>query len=498
MKKDEFLKFDHIKKSFGNNIVLKDIDFGIKKGEVHALLGENGAGKSTLLNILHGVYQEYEGNLIFEGEKKKFHNVNDAIGFGISKVHQEVHLIPELTVAQNITLGSEPKKGLFIDTKEMNRVAIEVMERLGCNFEATDIVKNLNAGQMQLILIAKALYHNAKLISFDEPTASLTDKETEKLFEVIEDLKSKGITILYVSHRLDEIFQICDRATILRDGVKITTVNVTDTTKDELIKYMVGRDVSAYATRYKERCVKEELVLRVENLERRDVFEKINFELRKGEILGFSGLVGSKRTEVMRVIFGIDKKSGGRVILNNAELDITHPNKAIKYGIGLIPEERKTQGFIKFRTNYENIGLSSLEKFSKYGFVDYSALKRNAEDLSNKLNINPKNIDYLTESLSGGNQQKVILGKWLTTDCDILILDEPTKGVDVGAKAEIYALIEELVHSGKSIILVSSELPEIIGLSDRVIVMKEGKKVKELNHDELTEEKIMKYAMGGE
>lgn len=497
MEKKDFVKFDHIVKRFGDNLVLKNLNFSIKKGEVHALLGENGAGKSTLLNILHGVYSEYEGNLIIEDKEIRFKDVHDAIKYGVSKVHQEVNLIPELSVAQNITLGSEPKKGLFVDYKKINKEAAKVMEKLGCNFKPTDLVKDLNAGQMQMILIAKALYHNAKLISFDEPTASLTDKETDKLFEIIKDLKSKGITILYVSHRLDEIFKICDRATILRDGTYIKSVNVSEITKDELIKSMVGRDVSAYAVRKRERCVKKEVVLEVKDLENNGVFENISFKLKKGEILGFSGLVGAKRTEVMRTMFGADKKTNGEIFLNGKKINTFHPNDSVKYGIGLIPEERKNQGFIKYRTNYENMALSNLDKFSKLGFIDYKKVKENAEEYTRKLNINPRDINYLTESLSGGNQQKVILSKWLTTDSEVLILDEPTKGVDVGAKAEIYELIEELVHDGKSIILVSSELPEIIGLCDRVIVMKDGRAMAELGQNELKEEIIMQYAMGG-
>ena len=494
----DFIKFDHIVKRFGDNTVLKDINFHIKKGEIHALIGENGAGKSTLLNILHGVYSEYDGELIIEGNEVKFKDVHDAIKFGVSKVHQEINLIPELTVAQNITLGSEPKKGLFVDYKKINLDASKVIEKLGCNFKATDLVKDLNAGQMQLVLIAKALYHNAKLISFDEPTSSLTDKETQKLFEIIADLKSKGITILYVSHRLDELFKICDRITILRDGTYIKSVDVKDITKDELIKNMVGRDVSAYAVRKKERCVQKEVTLEVKNLESIGVFEEISFEVKKGEILGFAGLVGAKRTEVMRAMFGADKKTKGEVFLNVKKINTSHPYYSVKNGIGLIPEERKTQGFVKYRTNFENMSLSNLDKFSNKGFIDYRKVKKNAEEYTRKLNINPKDINYLTEGLSGGNQQKVIIGKWLTTDSNVLVLDEPTKGVDVGAKAEIYDLIEELVHSGKSIILISSELPEIIGLCDRVMVMKEGRKMAELNQNQLSEETIMKYAMEAE
>lgn len=495
---DFIVEFKNISKTFPGVKALDNVSFGIKKGEIHALLGENGAGKSTLLNILHGVYNSYDGEVYLDGQKVSFKNPHDAISHGIAKVHQEISLIPELTVGQNIALGYEPLRGGFINFEELYRKTDKILNMLGCKFDSRDYVSNLSAGEMQMVSIAKALFHNAKVISFDEPTAALTDREADLLFKIINDLKSKGITVIYVSHRLDEIFKIADRATILRDGKYISTVNISDITKEKLIQSMIGREVSTYAVRHRPSRVQDEVVLKVENLTLNGVFENVSFELKKGEILGFYGLIGSKRTDVMRVIFGADKKSSGEIYVKGRKVNIKSPKNALYYGIGLIPENRRTEGFVKTMTNADNIGLASLDKFLNKGFVNHSKKVENAKYFLYELDINPKDPEYLTQNLSGGNQQKVILAKWLSTYVDILIFDEPTKGVDVGAKAEIYKLLEDLVEKGKSIIMVSSELSEVIGMSDRVMVMHEGKLVKQLNREELTEEKILHYAIGGE
>jgi ABC-type sugar transport system ATPase subunit len=475
---------------------LDEVSFEIKKGEVHALLGENGAGKSTLLNTLHGVNTEYGGSVHIDGRVVSYKNANEAIQDGISKVHQEVSLIPELTVGQNITLGCEPKKGMFIDFKKLHKEANEILARMKCSFKSEDLVATLSTGEMQMIAIAKGLYHNAKLISFDEPTAALTNQEVNTLFSIIDDLKSNGITILYVSHRLDEVFQICDRATVLRDGKHIDTFNIKDVTREELIKKMVGRDVSAYAVRTKQTPVIDQKVLEVENLAVNGVFENINFHLNKGEILGFAGLVGSKRTDVVRTIFGATKKTSGVIKINGKQVEIKTPEQGVKLGIGLIPENRKTQGFIKYFDNANNVGLTKMEKFTKYGLLNHKKKTENCDYYAEEINLRPRDSHYMTNNLSGGNQQKVVIAKWLSSDAEILILDEPTKGVDVGAKAEIYRVLEELIEMGKSIIVVSSELPEVLGLCDRIIVMREGKQVKELENKNLTEEDILQYAMG--
>lgn len=493
---DNIIEFKNISKIFPGVKALDNINFNIKKGEIHALLGENGAGKSTLLNILHGVYSEYEGEVHLNGTPIEFKNANDAIQKGISKVHQEVSLIPELTVGQNIVLGYEPKKGIFIDYKTLHKQANKILTDLKCNFKSEDMVSSLSTGEMQMIAIAKALYHKAEVISFDEPSASLTTNEIKSLFRIINDLRDKGVTILYVSHRLEEIYEICDRATVLRDGTFIDTFQVADVSKEKLIHKMVGRDVSSFAVRTKKKTVSNEVILEANNLTLNGVFEDVTFNLRKGEILGFAGLVGAKRTDVVRTIFGAEKLSSGTIKIKGKEVKITSPRHAVKLGIGLIPENRKTQGFIKYFNNADNVGVSNLDKYTRLGVIDHKKKIDNANYYIKEINLTPKDPYYMTNNLSGGNQQKIVISKWLSSDADILILDEPTKGVDVGAKTEIYRVLEELIEQGKSLIIVSSELPEVLGLSDRIVVMREGRKVIELENQEITEEDILQYAMG--
>ena len=482
------VEFVNINKRFPGVHVLKDISFSVEEGEVHALLGENGAGKSTLLNILHGVYPEYEGEVRLHGEKVSFKDTNDAIVNGkISKVHQETLVVKDLTVGQNVTMGYEP-----------NKEVDEILAELNCNFKSSDLVSTLTAGEMQMLAIARALYHHSTIISLDEPTASITLKETEALFDVVRKLKKQGVTILYVSHRLEEIFQICDRASILRDGEYIQTMDIANTTRDELIHAMVGRNVSAVASRLKPSPKTDEVVLSVEHLTNEN-YNDVSFELHKGEILGFFGLVGAGRTEVMRTIIGADQKTSGKIILKGKEVkNGWNTTKALKAGIGLLPEDRKTQGFMNLSNNYENIAISSLEKYMKGPFTDEKKKIKNAERFFEEMDVHPRRVDYLTSNMSGGNQQKVILARWMATDVDIIIFDEPTKGVDVGAKAEIYRLMEELVEEGKSIIVVSSELPEAMGISDRIIVMSEGNVTAELTSKvDFVEDSILDLAIGG-
>ncbi|MCD8121766.1 MAG: sugar ABC transporter ATP-binding protein [Clostridiales bacterium] len=494
------VEFVKINKYFPGVHVLKDISFSVEEGEVHALLGENGAGKSTLLNILHGVYNEYDGEVYLHGKKVNFKNPNDAILNGnISKVHQETMVVEQLTVGQNVTLGYQPKKGPFIDFTKMHKDVDAILTELNCRFHSRDIVSTLTAGEKQMLAIAKAIYHHSNIISLDEPTASLTSKETEALFAVIEKLKKEGITILYVSHHLEEIFQICDRASIMRDGEYIQTMNIRETTQEELIHAMVGRSVSAVATRQKPCQAKEEVVLKVDHLSDGKKFHDISFELHKGEILGFYGLVGAGRTEIMRVITGADRKIGGKISFKGSEISGNwNSTKALRMGIGMLPEDRKTQGFNKLASNCDNIAISSLEKYMSGVFVSDAKKLENAKHYFEELDIHPRSPEYLTVNMSGGNQQKVILAKWMSTNVDIIIFDEPTKGVDVAAKAEIYRLMEELVASGKSLIVVSSELPEAMGISDRLIVMSEGKITGEFTDREAFDsDTILNYAIGG-
>lgn len=491
------IKFVKINKRFPGAHVLKDVSFTVGEGEVHALIGENGAGKSTLLNILHGIYSEYEGEVQLFGEAVKFRNPNDAIHEGhIAKVHQETNVVKDISVGENITLGYEPSIGVFVDKKNMDKKVNEILGRLGCRFTSNTKAYLLSAGEMQMVAIAKALYHNARIISLDEPTASLSLKETENLFRVARELKENGITIIYVSHRLEEIFEICDKITVLRDGEVIVTLNVKDTDRLELIKHMVGRDVSALATRTKPCMATDEVLLKVENYSG-SKFQNVSFQVHKGEILGFSGLVGAGRTELMRAVVGIDRKYSGKLWLGGKEVQIHNTSDALKYRIGLLPEDRKTQGFLSLSTNIDNVAVSSLDKYMNGLFVSREKKRKNCIRFIKELNINPPRPDQLTAHMSGGNQQKVIISRWLSTDVDIIIFDEPTKGVDVGAKVEIYRLIEEFASQGKAIIVISSELSEVIGISDRIIIMHEGKKTGELSREEFSEEVIMELAIGG-
>lgn len=488
------IRFDKIQKKFPGVHALKDISFSIRKGEIHALIGENGAGKSTLLNILHGVFKATSGNIYIDGEEANFSSPVEALKFGIAKVHQEVHMVKYLTVGQNIALGFEEQRRGALDYRRIYFKADKILEQLGCKFRSADSIDGLSVGELQMIAIAKSLYHEARVISFDEPTASLSIAETERLFEIIEELKGKGITIIFISHKLDEIFQISDRITILRDGGYIETAEVGSITKEELIKKMVGRDVSRYAVRTKPRCVQQDVVLEVRQL-CGNGFENISFQLYKGEILGFSGLVGAKRTDIMRTIFGIDEKLSGEVLINGKTVEIKNPEMGVRNGIGLISENRKAEGFISTMTNAMNMGFASIKKFEKL-YLREILINKNFFKYGEAVHLNIMNPEHLTKDLSGGNQQKVIIAKWLASDVDILIFDEPTKGVDVGAKAELYGLMEECVASGKSIIMVSSELPEVIGMSDRIIVVKEGRITAHIDKEEFSETIILSHALG--
>lgn len=490
------IEFVKINKYFPGAHVLKDVSFNVERGEIHALVGENGAGKSTLLNILHGIYSEYEGEVKLFGKTVHFKTPNDAIHNGrISKVHQETNVVRDITVGENVTLGYEPMKGVFVDERETNSRVNEILDRLGCSFRSDEKAFRLSTGEMQMMAIAKALYHDAKIISLDEPTSSLSLKETENLFRVIHELNKEGITILYVSHRLEEIFQLCDRVTVLRDGHMIRTLNVKDTNNAELIRLMVGRDVDSLANRTVLSVAKDKVALRIEDYNG-DKFHNASFELHESEILGFFGLVGAGRTELMRALVGMDPKWTGKTYLYEKEINVRNTSQALKNGMGMLPEDRKTEGFINLSTNTDNIAISSLQNYMNGIFLSNKKELINCEKFIKELNINPPRPELLTVNMSGGNQQKVIIAKWLSTTSNILIFDEPTRGIDVGAKVEIYRLIENFVSHGKSIIVVSSDLPEIMGISDRMIVMHEGWITGELKREEFSEERIMTLALG--
>ncbi len=495
---NEYIRFENVRKEFPGVVALSDVSFSVRKGEVHALLGENGAGKSTLLNILHGVFPASSGHIYVDGKSTSYSSTYEAIMDGVIKVHQEVQVVENLTVGQNIALGFEMVKGGFLDYKDVYARCDEILDELGCTIRSSDPVTGLGIGDLQMIAIAKSLYFNANIISFDEPTSALSAPEIEKLYEIIRGLKAKGITILFISHKLDELFAICDRVTIFRDGMCITTKEMSETSSEELIHLMVGRDVSSYAVRLQPSCADyNEIVLEAKGLSGM-TFEDVSFKLYKGEILGFSGLVGARRTEVMRAIFGADPILGGELWLHGSQVRIDSTETALIYGIGLISEDRKREGFIPTMSNNRNVNLPGMGKYKKglLGLLDEKEMLDNFNNYAELVKLNIRNPEHFTLNLSGGNQQKVIVAKWMATKADILIFDEPTKGVDVGAKSEIYKLMEDFVAEGKSIIMVSSELPEVIGMSDRIVIMREGRINGILDRkNDFTEVNLLSYAM---
>lgn len=484
-----------ISKSFGTNKVLEKIDLVLNSGEVHALMGENGAGKSTLMNILTGLFPATTGRIIIDGKEKTFSNPQEAEEFGISFIHQEMNTWPDMTVLENLFLGREIKTKLgFLDKKTMESKAKKAFERLGVNIPLHDNIGNLSVGQQQMIEIAKSLLSEVHILIMDEPTAALTDRETEVLFSIIDSLKKDGVGIIYISHRMEEIFKITDKITVMRDGIVVDTKFTKETTSDELVQKMVGREINDY---YPEKTADiGEVAFEVENLSGSN-FKNVSFKVRKGEIVGFSGLMGAGRTEVMRAIFGLDQKTSGIVKINGVEVNIQNPSQAISHGIGFLTEDRKDEGLVLDFSIKDNMTLPSTNNFSKNGIFDDKTATIFVQKLIDRLRVKSGTPDMVVGNLSGGNQQKVVLAKWIGISPEILILDEPTRGVDVGAKREIYQLMNELAERGVPIIVVSSDLPEVLGVSDRILVMHEGKISGELEAKEATQEKVMKFATGG-
>lgn len=494
---ENVLEMHSIAKSFGQTQALNGIDFELKSGEIHALLGENGAGKSTLIKVLGGIHQPDRGEILIHGKTVDIKGVHDAQAHGIGVIHQEIVLVPYLSVAENIFLGREPvtKLGL-IDRKQMNAQAQEMVKELGLNLDVNTLVGELSVAHQQLVEIVKAISFNVKILVMDEPTSSLSDEEVKHLFVTMERLRQNGVSIIYISHKFEELFTITDRITIIRDGTYVGTVITKNSGPDELVAMMVGRELKNFYTRTYSR--QDEVVLKVEHLSKQNVFQDISFSVHKGEILGFSGLMGAGRSELMLAIFGAYGYDSGSVYLNGEELKIKSCRDAIEKGIALVPEDRKDQGLVLMNSVGFNMTLSELKHLMKNKLI-VSEEKRSAliSTYIKSLNIKTASPDAEVSSLSGGNQQKVVLAKWLATNPKLLILDEPTRGVDVGAKSEIYSIINELAKQGLAIILVSSELPEIINMCDSVCVMREGKLTAHLTQSELTQENIMRYATGG-
>ena len=483
-----------IDKSFPGVHALDHVDLEIRKGEVLALMGENGAGKSTLMKVLTGIYKKDEGTITYEGKEIEFENPRAAQAAGVIIVHQELNMLSHLTVAQNIFIGREIMKGNMIDDAKMNEEAAKLFKKLNIDINPAETMGNLTVGKQQMCEIAKAISHDAKVIIFDEPSAALTEAEIEELFKIIRDLRDKGIGMVYISHRMDEIKAITDRVTVMRDGTYVGTIITKDSTKDDIINMMVGRVIYEDPKTQSNVAKDAPVVLKVEHLNAGKMVKDVSFELRKGEILGFSGLMGAGRTETARALFGADQKDSGDIYINGQKVDIKSPQDAVKYGIGYLSEDRKRYGVVVGKTVAENTTMATMEKFMKGLFINKKKEDEVAWTHVKALKTKTPTVDTEVVNLSGGNQQKVVIAKWLTRDCDILIFDEPTRGIDIGAKSEIYTLMNELVAQGKSIIMISSEMTEVLRMSDRIIVMCEGRKTGEIDISEATQENIMHMA----
>ena len=490
------LKMKNISKSFSGVQALKNAALELKSGEVVALMGENGAGKSTLMKILTGIYKRDSGEIEAFGQRVAFEDIKESQEMGIAIIHQELNMMKDLTVAQNIFIGREPKKlGIFIDDGKMERDSKKLLDYVGVTISPRERLGDLTVGKQQMVEIAKAISHDSRLLVLDEPTAALTSVEVDELFRIMNELKTKGIGMIYISHRMDEIKRISDRVTVMRDGEYVGTVNTNETTNEEIVKMMVGREILGN-TKEQSACPQESpVVLEVEKLSVGDSVKNVSFKLHKGEILGFSGLMGAGRTEVARAIFGADKITHGTIKVNGKVVDIDTPYSAVRCGICYIPEDRKRYGLLLDKSVTENSVLASLPHYNKFGFIDDRNARLDAEKMNKKLRTKTPTMKQILRNLSGGNQQKVVVAKWLLKDADIFIFDEPTRGIDIGAKSEMYELIEELTRSGKSVIMISSELAEIQRCSDRVIVMCEGRITAELPIEQASQENIMKYAM---
>ncbi|WP_271853537.1 sugar ABC transporter ATP-binding protein [Planococcus maritimus] len=484
-------------KSFSGNAVLKNVHFSLQKGEIHALMGENGAGKSTLMKIMSGIYTRDSGTVEVKGEQVQFTSPKQAEAKGIAVIHQELNILPHLSIADNLFLGREETVGRtgILKTKEMERKTKKILGDLGLDIDPSLPASTLSVGQQQLVEIGKALSMEAEMIIMDEPTAALTDREIETLFVTIRELQKRSVSFVYISHRMEEIFSLCDRITILRDGEFVGERKISETSFEEIVQLMVGRELG---DRFPERSsALGEVKLSVKGLSRKGCFEDVSFDIHKGEIVSIAGLMGAGRTEVAQSLFGYKKADSGAVELDGKPVKIDNPQKAKELGIGYVTEDRKTEGLIVDFTVEENISMANFNSISKKGLLSKDKERGLYDRMVKRLGIRTAGPNQAAKSLSGGNQQKVVIAKWLGIEPDVLILDEPTRGVDVGAKKEIYSIINELAAKGVAILMISSELPEVIGMADRVLVMHEGKLTADVPKQEMTQETIMHYATGG-
>jgi L-arabinose transport system ATP-binding protein len=492
---DPYLRFDNVGKTFPGVRALDAVSFGVRSGSVHALMGENGAGKSTLLKVLSGVYRPDTGRLIIGGNPQLFRSTGEAIRGGVGIIYQELHLVPELSVEENLYLGHLPNSGGWVNRGQLREAALRQLARFGEDISPKTKVGRLSIGQRQMVEIAKALTRDAKIIAFDEPTSSLSAQETDRLFAVIRDLRNAGHVILYVSHRMDEIYEVCDAATVLRDGRHVETFpSLSGITRDTLVQRMVGRsitDIFNYSPR-----PHGNIALEVENVTGPGLSSPATFRVNKGEILGFFGLIGAGRSELMKLIYGATRRTSGVIRLDGQVLRNSRPADSIRQGIVLAPEDRKKEGIIPVRSVAENLNISGRRHFSPLGFfINPSRERENAHDYIRKLSIKTPTMRQLIRNLSGGNQQKVILARWLCEQPKVVLLDEPTRGIDVGAKSEIYSIIYELARQGVTVVVVSSELPEVMGISDRIVVMRSGKIAGVVDRADATQERLVGLAL---
>ncbi|MET7725547.1 sugar ABC transporter ATP-binding protein [Streptomyces mirabilis] len=493
---DELLRIEGIRKTFPGVVALDSVDFDLRRGEVHVLLGENGAGKSTLIKMLSGAYQPDSGRVLVDGEEVRVHGAQDSERLGIATIYQEFNLVPDLTVAENIFLGRQPRRYGLIDRKRMEAEAAELLERVGVSVSPRARVRELGIARLQMVEIAKALSLNARVLIMDEPTAVLTSEEVEKLFSIVRRLREDGVGIVFITHHLEEIAALGDRVTVIRDGKSVGQVPAS-TTEDELVRLMVGRSIEQQYPRV--RAAVDDgsgtALLTVEGLTRDGVFHDVSFEVRAGEVVGIAGLVGAGRTEVVRAVFGADPYDKGTVKVAGSALRRHDVNASMAAGIGLIPEDRKGQGLLLDASVEENLGLVTMRAATHGGLVDLKGQRAAAARIAEQLGVRMAGLGQHVRTLSGGNQQKVVIGKWLLADTKVLILDEPTRGIDVGAKVEIYQLVNELTAAGAAVLMISSDLPEVLGMSDRVLVMAQGRIAGELSADEATQDSVMALAV---
>ena len=491
---ETILKMQGIQKYFSGVHALKGVDFDLKAGEVHALMGENGAGKSTLIKVLCGIHKSDGGTIELFGQQVSFNNISESQAAGISVIHQELNMMNHLTVAQNMFIGREFRKGGLINDRKMEEEAQKLFEKIGVSIDPSRKLGELTVGKQQMVEIAKAVSRDCRLLVLDEPTAALTLPEVEELFKIMRELQQKGIGMIYISHRMDEINRISDRVTVMRDGEYVGTVNTAEVTKDDIVKMMVGRVIMGEQKAKSNVPEDAPVILEVKHLNAGKEVKDVSFQLRKGEILGFAGLMGAGRTEVVRALYGADRRQTGDIYLNGKKVKIKTPEQAVRNGICYLSEDRKRFGLMLDKSVADNTVLASVDSFIAAGIIRDGKMKSSSKEFNDKLRTKTPSMDQLLKNLSGGNQQKVIIARWLMKNSDVFIFDEPTRGIDVGAKSEIYHLMEELVEQGKSIIMISSELPEILRMSDRILVMCEGRKTGELDIADATQENVMQLA----